>query len=73
MKAEDLPEIFILFYEDEVPKKFTYVDVGSWDVQVMDQYKDWQFWDNVGNDTAWEHWERSRHKFRIVWPEEYDE
>lgn len=73
MKAEDLPEIFVLFYGDGIaPKKFTYLG-GCWDVHILDQYWDWQFLDNTGTKYVLCEWDESIAKFEIVWLKEYGE
>jgi ubiquitin-protein ligase len=74
MKAEDLPEIFVLFYDEyESPKKFTYFGKGSWEVKLFNKNNEWQYWDHVCTKTVLQHWEDSKFKFKIVWPEEYGE
>jgi hypothetical protein len=74
IQAEDLPEIFVLFYSDSyAPKKFTYLGGGRWDVHVLNRHWDWKFLDNTGTTRVLFEWEKSIRKFKIVWPEEYGE
>jgi hypothetical protein len=74
MKAEDLPEIFILFFPHmEDPKKFTYFGGGIWNVVFLDEFHTWQKYDSVPYETVLSAWERSNEKFQIIWPEEYGE
>ena len=63
MEAKDLPHEFILFFNDEVPKKLTHFDVDSWDVRILDKFKNWRYWERVDSKTALECWERSNSKF----------
>jgi len=74
VKAEDLPEIFILFfYRGEAPRKFMYLGVGSWCTWVLDSAHLWQMASSVSLEYVLSEWERSAAKYSLIWPEEYGE
>jgi hypothetical protein len=70
--AVDLPDIFVCFNQGSLhPRRYMRLGKDSWDVHLWRDH--WQFFDNIGDQSAVECFNEAWHKFQTIWPEECGE
>jgi hypothetical protein len=70
--ASGLPDIFVCFNHGSLhPRLYTRMGKDNWDVHLWRDH--WQFFDNIGDQSAVQDFNDAWNKFRTIWPEEYGE